>query len=130
MFKNMMFVWGVMAVIIMPSFSYGQAVSQLNTEEYTNAYLQKIHRESPVLYELEQKFNELQREIKSIVRKYQNKAISLEEARDEIKPLIERQYDIRQSKEYQVEQMIVGMLMDRSSVGSSMPMMLNSPDKR
>lgn len=76
-------------------------------------------KQSPELYELEQKISELQKEIEQVLVLYRTKEISREEAREQLKPLFEKQIEIRQSKEYQFEQMVAGILADSAVFSKS-----------
>lgn len=72
--------------------------------------METAKKQSPEFYELEQKIGELQKEIERVLAQYRAKEISREEAREQIKPLLEKQIEIRQSKEYQFEQMAAALL--------------------
>lgn len=95
----------------------------LNTHvlDQRQRYLNVLRQQSAPLYEMEQQLQELEKEIQSAVQKFQRKDLSRDEAREQIRPLLEKQLAIRQSKEFQLEHMIMGLLSQQQGFSQQGP---------
>ncbi len=90
----------------------GRGVSEKEQEQYLNA----VRKQSEVLYEYEQKYRALQQEVQSVLKEYRQGEITKEEAKGKIKPLVLEQVKLKNSLEYQAEQITAGILSEGPTI--------------
>lgn len=68
---------------------------------------------SAVLSKYEDRLAELQKDIDHVIKSYRDKNISRSTAEDELKPLLQEQYTIRDNPEYRAEKAMQGLLSEQ-----------------
>jgi polyribonucleotide nucleotidyltransferase len=123
-----------MFLFLTTSFSFSQGLPP-DFIKQQEEWLKILKKDNPQLYEFEKELLDIQKKIEELVKEYQRvkevyiegskKAQKLKEIKEELRPLIKQQIEIRSNPDYQAEAQLEMLLRVREREG-----ILRKPDKR
>jgi peptidoglycan hydrolase CwlO-like protein len=121
-----------MFLFLTTSFSFSQGLPP-DFIKQQEEWLKILKKDNPQLYEFEKELLDIQKKIEKLVKEYQRvkevyiegskKAQKLKEIKEELRPLIKQQIEIRSNPDYQAEVQLETLLRERGGI-------LRKPDKR